>query len=88
MGKPFSNKGKTQQSFAIFSREDPPHHRPSTQEGAYQNLEPSAQERCALQSYKHLLKFPNDKWESVILNGDSPLFIQDLTQQKVCLLAQ
>jgi hypothetical protein len=24
LGKPFSNKGKTQQSFAIFSREDPP----------------------------------------------------------------
>jgi hypothetical protein len=25
--KPFSNKGKTQQSFAIFSREDPPNHK-------------------------------------------------------------
>jgi hypothetical protein len=24
MGKPFSNKGKTRQSFAIFLREDPP----------------------------------------------------------------
>jgi hypothetical protein len=28
LGKPFSIKGKTQQSFAIFSREDPPHHKP------------------------------------------------------------
>jgi hypothetical protein len=28
LGKPFSIKGKTQQSFAIESREDPPHHEP------------------------------------------------------------
>jgi hypothetical protein len=29
----------------------------STQEGAYQSLETSAQERCALQSYKCVLNF-------------------------------
>jgi hypothetical protein len=35
LGKPFTIKGKNQQSFAIDSREYPPHHKPqSTQEGA------------------------------------------------------
>ena len=58
LGKTFLKQGEKPNNPLLYSQEKiPQHHRPSTQEGSYKKLDPSTEERCALQSYMHLLKF-------------------------------
>ena len=85
-GKTLLKQGEKLNNPLLYSQEKiPQHHRPSTQEGAYKNPEPSAQERCALQPYMHLLKFWVDKWECVQSSMGIHLYLYNNWDNKRCV---